>query len=76
MVLGILSVVGMVIGFIPCLGWINWVNIPFGIVTTVIGIIGVTRPDPNKVGSIVGTACGGIAVVLGFIRLVLGGGLL
>lgn len=76
LVLGILAVVGMVIGFVPCLGWFNWINIPFGVVAMVVGIIGVTRPDPNKVGSIVGTACGGVAVVLGFVRLVIGAGVL
>jgi thiamine transporter ThiT len=76
MVLGILAAIGMIVGFVPCFGWVNWINIPFGMVALVIGIIGLSRPDPNKTGSIVGTACGALAVVLGFVRLVLGAGLL
>ena len=39
LILGIITIVGMLIGFIPCLGWLNWLNIPLAIVGIVLGAI-------------------------------------
>ena len=72
LVLGILSIVGMVIGFIPCLGALNWINIPFAIVGLVISIVAAVQGDTKGIAGIV--LCG-IAIVFGGIRLILGGGI-
>ena len=76
LVWGILAIVGMVIGFFPCLGSLNWVNIPFAVVGLIISVIALsTAKTPNKGGSVAGVVCCAIAVVVGLIRLLAGGGL-
>ncbi len=72
---GILAILGMIVGFIPCLGAFNWLNIPFaGIGIVISGIaLGTAGNDP-KGGSIAGLVFCGIAMFFGFIRLILGGG--
>ena len=74
---GILAIIGMLIGFIPCLGWLNWINIPFAIVGLVVSIIAYTGAAPDKKGGAMGgIICCAIAMGLGLIRLVLGGGVI
>lgn len=67
LVLGILAALGMLLAFIPFLGWLNWFNIPFAIIGLILSAIGRSR--------------GGIilcisAILFGFLRLFLGGGIL
>jgi len=64
-ILGILSAIGMLIAFIPLLGWLNWINIPFAIVGLIISVVAESKG---------GTILCAIAVVFGIIRLTLGGG--
>ena len=74
---GILAIGGMFVGFIPCLGALNWLNIPFaglGIIVSAIAL-GTAGEEP-KGGSIAGLICCGFAVLIGLFRLVLGGGIL
>ncbi|HMS65174.1 MAG TPA: hypothetical protein PKD83_07970 [Ignavibacteria bacterium] len=75
---GILAVIGMLIGFIPCLGAYNWINIPFAAVGLIISIIAAINADPldSKSSATAGIVMCGFAVVFGIIRLMLGGGLL
>ena len=72
---GILAILGMVVGFFPCLGALNWLNIPFsGIGIIISGIAMGTAGDKPKGSSIAGLVCCTIALFFGIIRLVLGGG--
>ena len=71
---GVLAVLGMFFGFIPCLGAFNWINIPFAGVGVVLGVIGLVVEKDSKGGSIAGLIMCGIAVVFGTVRLALGGG--
>ncbi|AWN24104.1 hypothetical protein DKM44_13410 [Deinococcus irradiatisoli] len=67
-VFGILAALGLALGLLPLLGWINWfVTLPLGIVGLVLGALSRQR------GGL--TLC---AVVLGLaaVRLLLGGGIL
>ncbi len=74
---GILALIGLGIGFVPCLGSLNWLNIPFAAVGLVISIVAFVRAAPQKKGSAVpGLVMCAVAVVLGLIRLSLGGGIL
>ena len=74
---GILALAGMVVAFFPCLGSLNWLNIPFAIVGLIIGIVALARSTPaNRGPALAGTVMSAIAVVFGFVRLVLGGGVL
>lgn len=75
LVWGVLAFIGMAIGFLPCLGAINWLNIPFagaGLILSLVALIG--SKGSNNAPSIAGLVCCSIAVVIGVIRLTLGGG--
>ena len=72
---GILSFVLMIIGIFPCLGALNWINIPFSIVGLVVSLIALARKqEEKKAGSIIGVVFCGIAILVGLIRLVFGMG--
>ena len=74
---GILALCGMFVAFFPCLGSLNWINIPFSFVGLIISILAlVTTKEPNKGMSIAGAICCGIAMLFGLIRLMAGGGIL
>ena len=75
--LGIISIIGMLLGFIPCLGWINWINIPISVINFFICIIVLATTDSQKIGyPLIGLICSIAAIFLGAIRLVLGGGII
>lgn len=77
LVLGILSIGGMFVGFIPCLGSLNWLNIPFAIFGLVISFLAYTRNDNEPKGNAkAGIVMCGIAILFGVIRLMIGGGIL
>lgn len=77
LVLGIVTIMGFLLGLIPCFGWFNWINIPVAIVGVVLGIIAMTTNEsPSKGMAIIGLVLCAIAVVVGFLRLVLGGGVI
>ena len=77
LVLGILTILGMLFGAIPCLGAINWLNIPLAIVGLIVGVVAYTKKDETPKGSAVaGIVMCGIAIVIGSIRLILGGGII
>ena len=76
LVMGILSVCGLFLGFIPCLGSFNWINIPFAILGLIISIVAYTRNDGEPKGNAkAGIAMCAIAMIFGLIRLILGGGI-
>lgn len=67
LILGILSALGMLLAFIPLLGWLNWINIPFAIIGLIISAVAKSN------GGMVLCAT---AIIFGMIRLMLGGGIL
>lgn len=76
LVWGILAIVGMIVGFFPCLGSLNWINIPFSGIGLVVSIIGIaTTKEEKKGGFVAGIVCCLIALILGTIRLIVGGGI-
>lgn len=66
-IFGILSLFGMVLGLIPLLGWLNWLNIPLAILGLILSIIG-----KSKGGIIICI----VAIFFGILRLMLGGGII
>ncbi len=64
---GIIAVLGMLLAFIPLLGWLNWIVIPFA----VIGLINSSIGNSNS-----GKTMCVVAIIFGILRLILGGGLL
>ena len=89
LILGIIAVVGMFIGFIPCLGWFNWLNLPLAAVGIVLGAIDYNNQsktylssseyDPNyivpKKQFPLGLLLCSIAFAFGLLRLIAGGGI-
>ncbi len=71
---GILAIIGMAIAFIPCLGILNYLNIPFavfGLLFSILAIILSSEKELAIVGCLLCTA----AILFGIIRLVLGFGI-
>jgi hypothetical protein len=75
LIFGVLSIVGMIVGFIPCLGAFNWLNIPFAIVGLVVSLIAYNKDDGQpKNPALSGIIMCSIAMLFGLVRLFLGGG--
>ena len=77
----VLSIAGILLGLIPCLGCLNWVAVPFCLVPFTLGVIGLlTDKDPatglNRASGVY-LACviAGVAgAAIGLLRCILGGG--
>ena len=67
LIIGLVALVFAVIAFIPFLGWANWFIIPLAIVGAVIGMLSSSNSGRNL--SL-------FVIVIGIIRLMLGGGIL
>lgn len=76
LVWGILAIVGMIVAFFPCLGSLNWINIPFSGVGLIVSVVALsqTKPEEKKGSAIAGIVCCSIAVIFGIIRLIAGAG--
>ena len=74
---GILALLGFMVAFIPCLGSLNWLNIPFAAVGLVVSLSAFAMGTPGRrSASVVGIILCLLAILIGAKRLVLGGGLL
>lgn len=77
LVWGITVFAGFCLGLIPCLGWLNWLNIPLALAGIVISIVAMARSRrPTPAAAIAGLVLSLAAAGLGLVRLVLGGGVL
>lgn len=72
---GLFSVMGMFIAFLPLLGWMNWGIIPFALAGLVISIIGTATAKRGKRLGVAAIALCCIAIIVGVIRLNIGGGI-
>ncbi len=74
---GILALMGFFVGIFPCLGWVNWFNIPFAMAGLIFGIVAHAMGRPGlRTGSTWAIVLCLIAVLIGLKRLVLGAGIL
>jgi hypothetical protein len=64
--IGFVALILAIVAFIPLLGWANWLIIPFAIIGAVIGMFssGTAGRNLNLV-----------VIVIGIVRLMLGGGI-
>ena len=71
---GILALMGMLVGFVPFYGPLNWLLIPFAGIGAIVSAIaaGTVREGESRGKSVVGLICCGIATIFGLIRLVVG----
>jgi hypothetical protein len=73
---GVVSMIWMVLALIPLLGWGNWFLIPFAAVGAIIAAIGILFTSNAKTGRAkTGLVLNGIVIVVGIIRLGIGGGI-
>jgi hypothetical protein len=74
---GILAMLGLLVAFFPCLGALNWLNIPFAIVGLIVSAVAMGNARPGEQGTAkAGLILCAIATILGVIRLMMGGGIL
>jgi hypothetical protein len=77
LVFGIIVLVVMLVGFVPCFGSLNWINIPLAGVGLIISVVALVQSksgeDKGKV--IAGLVLCTIALIFGLIRLLMGGGI-
>ena len=65
--IGLAALTGACVGFIPLLGWLNWLVIPLAAVGLVVGIL-------SKKAT--GATVNGFVMFFALLRLMLGGGIL
>jgi hypothetical protein len=71
---GILAMIGFGVAFLPCLGSLNWLNIPFAVVGLILSVVAASNAPAGQRGSAVaGLVLNAVAVVFGIMRLVAGG---
>ena len=67
LIIGLVALVLAIVAFLPFLGWANWVIIPLAIIGTVVGMA-----SRNNAGRNLNL----FVIVIGVVRLMLGGGIL
>lgn len=72
---GIVAMILMILALIPLLGAANWLVIPFAAVGAIIAAIGILFTRTEKRGRAkAGLVLNGIVIIVGIVRLSLGGG--
>ena len=67
LVIGVIALILAIFAFIPLLGWANWVIVPFAVVGLALGAMS-DRTAGRNLNIVV--------IVIGVVRLMLGGGIL
>ncbi|MBV6810021.1 hypothetical protein KWH19_09450 [Xanthomonas campestris pv. pennamericanum] len=71
---GIVALLWMVLAFIPLLGWGNWFLIPFAAVGALIALLFTSAGNRGRAKT--GLVLNGLVIVVGVMRLTLGGGII
>ncbi len=66
LIIGIVALVFAVVAFLPLLGWANWLIIPLAVIGAAVGMA--SRSNPGRTLNL-------FVIVVGVVRLILGGGL-
>jgi hypothetical protein len=66
-VIGVVALVFVVVAFIPLLGWANWLVIPLAVIGAALGAMSRGRAGLNL---------NILVIVIGTLRLILGGGII
>jgi hypothetical protein len=66
LIIGVVALIFAVVAFIPFLGWLNWLIIPLAIIGAAVGVI--SRGTAGRNLNL-------LVIVIGVVRLALGGGL-
>lgn len=73
---GILSIAGMIIAFLPLLGALNWLLIPFFGLGVIVSALSIALASKDRGMGTAGLLMCIVALFFGLFRLVLGGGIL
>ena len=74
LVWGLLAIIGMFIAVIPCLGSLNYLNIPFAVLGLLFSVFAIIVSSKKEL-AVAGCVLCAVAIFLGAIRLVLGFGI-
>lgn len=66
LIIGVVALILVAVAFIPLLGWANWLIIPFAVIGLAVG-----ATSPSKSGRNLNI----VVIVIGTLRLMLGGGI-
>ncbi|HEX8457772.1 MAG TPA: hypothetical protein VF656_10785 [Pyrinomonadaceae bacterium] len=77
-VMGIIALSLMLVGLVPCLGWVNWIMLPFSLLTFILSLIASlsVKNERARGMALMGLVFAAVAGFVGFFRLILGGGCL
>ncbi|HET9356255.1 MAG TPA: hypothetical protein VFO42_08845 [Sphingomicrobium sp.] len=67
LIIGLFALLCAVVAFVPLLGWANWLIIPLAAIGAGIGLLGKSKA---------GTALNVFVIIIGVVRLSLGGGII
>jgi hypothetical protein len=67
LIIGFVALICAVIAFIPLLGWANWLIVPLAVIGAVVGMM--SRGTAGRNLNL-------FVIVIGIVRLILGGGIL
>ena len=67
LIIGVVALIGALVAFLPLLGWANWLVIPLAIVGAAIGVLSRSTGGRNL---------NLLVILIGVVRLMLGGGIL
>lgn len=67
LIIGFVAMIFAIVAFLPLLGWANWLIIPLAIIGAVVGMISRSTAGRNL---------NLFVIVIGVVRLMLGGGIL
>jgi hypothetical protein len=74
LVWGVLAIIGMAVGIIPCFGTLNYLNIPFAVFGLFFSILVIVLSSQKEL-AIAGSVLCSAAIFIGAIRLVIGFGI-
>lgn len=67
LIIGVVALLCAVVAFIPLLGWLNWLIIPLALIGAGVGVISKSKAGRNL---------NLFVIVVGVVRLMLGGGII
>jgi hypothetical protein len=76
LIIGIIVLIAMAIGYIPCLGWTFWITLPvafIGVILSAVGLLTNNNYGESKTPAITGLILCLFTLVFGFIRWAAGG---
>ena len=74
LIIGVLVILGMLVAFIPFLGWMNWGVIPIAVIGLLISAITASSVRERRGPAVAGIVLCSVAILGGGIRLLIGGG--